>query len=201
MKLLPIFAAISLSLTSFASASTLDFRDSAFASSFGGADAAVTVDGVTFTVTPVARGADGFRQNATGLRFGVPGNGMEYISIVASQDVTFESVLGIDTSLATHTTPMLFDGDDGTSRFTGLSFGTSLGSVDFTDFTLAAGDAFVFSADFSARPGFSSIFASAGLQSFEFSSVAAVPLPASAAFLFTALGLLGLRRRPSAKLG
>ncbi|WP_135507366.1 VPLPA-CTERM sorting domain-containing protein [Roseovarius aestuariivivens] len=167
--------------------------------------AAVSVDGVNFTVTATsARGTNGFRRpgDDAGLQFGLPGNGMNVITIVADQDVTFTSLTGEDLSLSNFTTPMQFNGTAGSLvAFTGIQFPSSLGIVDFTDFTLTSGDALIFAADYSARPGFSVIDATAVLSSLDFSKTvtggpgAQIPLPAGLPLLLTGLGVLGLARR------
>ena len=193
-------------LAGSASAATLDLTDPAFANSFpsGGAtdSASVTVDGVTFTVEATsARGVNGFRQNGTGLYFGIGGNGMNIISITASEDVVFEGITGRDTSLSSRTTPSRYDGSvEGLAVFTDLSLPTTLGTVDFADFTLTQGDTFALAFDFEARTGFSAVFASAAVSGFEFStigdsSVSAVPLPAGLPLLVAGLGAFGWIRR------
>lgn len=185
-----------------AHAATLDFNSSAFETSYDGAAAVETVDGVTFTIAPTSRGANGFRQYANGIGFGVPGNGMRMISITADQDVVFESITGIDTSITSKTTSMLFDADAaGVSVFDDYAFGTNLGTFDFADFTLSAGDAFVISTDSSPRAGFNFVFASASLGEIAFSKPVvvppAVPLPASMPFLLAGLGGFAAIRRKS----
>lgn len=193
------------------SAGALDFTDPAFFSTFPSAgsssEASVTVDGVTFVVQATAAvGSNGFRQDVDGLRFGIPGNGMQIITVTADQDVVFESMTGSDTSLVTGTLPIRFDGvlDDGAagvaSVIDGLSFGPTRGALDFSDFTLSFGDAFAFSADQTARPGYNALFAGAFLTSFAFSlpakTVAApVPLPSGWPLMLAGLGALVLMSR------
>ena len=137
-----------------AQAGTLDFTDAAFASTFpgfgaGNSTASVMVDGALFTVEATdARGTNGFRQNANGLSFGLPGNGMNIITITADKDVLFSSLFGVDTTNLTRSTPMRFDATaGGVSVFEDLAIPASAGTVDFADFTLKQGDAFIFSAD------------------------------------------------------
>ena len=86
-----IATAFVLTFTSIsgAAASTLDFSTATYASTFGPNTANDTVDGVNFTITATARGTDGFRQSSGGLQFGVPGNGMYSIAIVADQDLQY----------------------------------------------------------------------------------------------------------------
>jgi len=190
-------------------AGTLDFAGSEFATTFpqaGDPDsvANVTVDGVDFTVTAQARGTNGFRQNSDGLGFGVPGNGMYSISIVASADVMFESLTGIDRAILSRTTASRFDGTaGGVGVFDDLAIPTALGSVDFADFTLTAGDVFNLAYDFTDRTGFNSIFASATISGLSFSKVVtdpgtnpnAVPLPAGMPLLLAGLGAFAWVRR------
>lgn len=210
MKKLVFAACAAMSIGGAAQAASLDFTDAAFASTFPSSGVTSTatsiVDGVTFTVEATdARGVNGFRQDANGLRFGVPGNGMYTITISADQDVTFESMSGIDTSLRARTTSMLFDAyiTGGAMVLSDVAFPETSGTVDFADFDLDAGESLVFAADFSARTGFSSIFASAALTSFSFSKAttpqpSAVPLPAGMPLLLAALGSFAwIRRRSS----
>jgi hypothetical protein len=198
-------AALALGLGTFsAQAASIDFTDSAFGTTFPASGdpastASVAVDGVNFVVTAEARGTDGFRQSfdSAGLSFGLPGNGMFSISIVADTDVTYESFFGENRTQSGFSTPQLFNLLAGGSMVdTGLSFGTSFGTVDFADLFVAAGTAFVIDVDFTARSGYNSIYAQAILGSLDFSkAMAPIPLPAGLPLLLLGLGGLALVRK------
>jgi len=197
MKLTIATLLASASMLTFAQAATLDLTDAAFANTFdGGIPASAIFDGVTFTITPTAKGVDGFRGNAQGLSFGTPGNGMFSMSIVADRNISLNAITGVDLSLTAQTTGVLFDGMIGTSSvFADLIFDNPIAEIDFADVILDAGDAFLVTADLSARSGFNSVFAAATIGSIDFSNVptppvSPVPLPAGG-FLFLS-GLAGV---------
>ncbi|MDQ2090931.1 VPLPA-CTERM sorting domain-containing protein [Marimonas arenosa] len=186
-------------LVTGASASTIDFTTSTYASTFGPNVVTDTVDGVNFTIVATARGANGFRQGGGGgLKFGVPGNGMYTISIVADQNLTFNSMYGAGHTLTQYAGQLPFDlSVDGSLAGDDLMFtNSSLQTVSFGGINVDAGEAFLFAVDFGSLTG-SSIYASALVKSFDFSinGMAPVPLPASLPLLLGGLGLIGFVRR------
>ncbi len=189
---------MSIGLAASASASTLDFTTSTYATTFGPNVVSDTVDGVNFTVTGFARGVDGFRQGAGGgLSFGTPGNGMNGIAIVADQDLVFNSMYGFGHGFTLKAGQMPFNASvDGTDVSVGDMFATTaLETVGFGSgpIAVAAGQTFLFYADFGSLVG-SSIFASARVKSFDF-TVAAVPVPAGLPLLIGGLAFLGVTGR------
>lgn len=189
-------------------AAEIDFTDAAFATTFPGVFdqtvATVEVDGVEFTIAAFARGTNGFRQtfDSAGLNFGVGGNGMSAIAITANADVTYTAATGADRSIASFSSGMLFDLDvDGMVALTGLAFGTTSSTIAFPEIAVGAGTEFLFYADFSARAGFDSLFASAVLSGLTFETetitdpTTPVPLPAGLPLMLAGLGALGIVKR------
>ena len=185
---------------------TIDFTDAAFASTFPAVGdqsvAMVEVDGVNFTIAADARGTDGFRQSFddAGLSFGVPGNGMNFIDIVADEDVTFTSLVGEDRTLLNRSSAAQFNLlVDGAFIVTELGFPTSFANVDFADIAVDAGETFRIAFSFEARPDFNAIFANAVLGSLDFETAAvqppAVPLPAGLPLMLAGFGAFAWMRR------
>lgn len=202
---------MSFGLAGGASAATLDFTTATYASTFGPNVATDLVDGVNFTVTATARGADGFRQGGGGgLSFGVPGNGMYSLSIVADQDLTFNSMFGKGHGFPTRAGQMPFDMDVAGTEVSGDNmfvsaphFSTAYETVSFAGgpISVTAGQTFFFHADFGALVG-SSIYASALVRSLDFSTVAGpspIPLPAGLPLLIGGIAFLGLVRQKRQK--
>ncbi len=203
----PVAAALFLSLSG-AQAATLDFTTATYANSSDGLAVNDTVDGVNFSITPTAKGTNGFRQDSLrgGLSFGVPGNGMYTISIVADQDVVFNSMYGNGHGFTAQANQLSFDIDVGGTEVSGDNmfapaphFSTLYETVNFADGPIAvsAGQSFFFRVDFDALGG-GSVFASALVRSLDFSTVASpspVPLPAGLPLLIGGVGILAVVRR------
>jgi len=192
-----VFIALTLAFLTVNSAwsAVIDFRDSTFASTFGPNVATDTVDGVNFTFTSTARGINGFRQSGTGLRFGVPGNGMYSLSIVADTNLKYTFLEGKGHTLTSFAGQLPFDvyADSNLSK-DNLMFGAgALSVMALGDIHVAAGDTFLINVDFSALTG-SSIYASAVLQTLGF-EVSTVPLPASVWLFGSALAAVGFFAR------
>jgi len=188
---------------SIASAGTIDFRTSPYATTFQGIanpNGNVTtdsVDGVNFTITATARGADGFRQGTDGLNFGVSGNGMYSLSIIADADIEYSSLTAKGHTLTQFAGQLPFDlSVSGALQVDNLMFGPSSFSTELLSILVSAGDAFLIDIDYSALVG-SSIYSLAKLQSLNFtaSSVSAVPLPAAVWLFGSALGFMGFFRK------
>ncbi|MFW5426987.1 MAG: hypothetical protein ACKE8G_06090 [Methylophagaceae bacterium] len=183
------------------SAGTIDFSTPTYDSTFGPNTATDLVDGVNFNITATARGSDGFRQpfDHVGLKFGVPGNGMYSISITADQDVTYTSLFGRGHGFTGRAGQLPFDiSANGSLSIDNLQFAPStFSAASLGSILILAGEALLIDVDFSSLIG-SRIYASAILQSLDFSktAVSAVPIPA-AAFMFAPalLGFLGFRRK------
>ena len=195
-----------------ANAAQIDFTTSDFASTFPQAGdpastANVTIGGVEFTITASARGTDGFRQSFddTGLSFGLPGNGMTQISIVADSDVTYTDITGEDRTNTQFSEPQL--GDlllDGVVVEDNFSFADSFATLNFDDISVTAGQTFVVAADFSPPQTYlyNPIFALFVLGSLGFEvadepvdPTTPVPLPAGLPLLLAGLGALGIAKR------
>ena len=187
-----------------ATASTLDFGTTPYASTFGPNVTTDSVDGVNFVITATARGADGFRQSAgNGLNFGVPGNGMYTLAITADQDLTFNSMYGHGHSFPVQADQLSFNIEvDGASQSVGNMFAsTTLETVSFASGPIAvsSGQSFFFEIDYSVFIG-SSIYASALIGSFDFTVASTtppspVPLPAGFPLLMVGLGAFGFLRK------
>ncbi|SFJ50428.1 VPLPA-CTERM sorting domain-containing protein [Celeribacter neptunius] len=201
MKHIVLSAAL-LSFAAGAQAATIDFSDSAFASTFDGIGATTySTDGVLFSFSATARGVDGYRQAfGGGLGFGVPGNGMYSVAFTADQDITVESLSGHGHSLTGYAGQLPFDiARDGVSLIDDFMFASASDETyDFggTPIALEAGSTLSFVVDFGALSG-SSIYASAVFEALDFTatSLPAVPLPAGAPLLLGGVAALGLLRR------
>jgi len=183
-----------------AQAATIDFTDP-FTAVTPSASPAIPVvisevaAGVTFTITATARGFDRFVQSANGLNFGVPGNGMRSISVVADQDVAFTGFNARDRFATLAGNPSYQASVDGVLT----SIGNAVTGGALTDYSfnsgpiaVAAGEAFLF------EPEVFDILIGSNLASLEFDvAIAAVPLPAGMPMLLAGLGLLGLKRKRS----
>lgn len=182
---------LTLSFGQLAWSATIDFRNPEFASTFGPNTTSETVSGVNFDFVAIARGADGFRQNSSGLRFGVPGNGMYSLSIVADQDLIFTNITGRGHTLTSYAGQLPFDFlVDGELKVDDLMFSPGvMSTLALGNIFVAAGESFLIDVDFSALQG-SSVYASAILQSLDF-EVSAVPLPAAVWLFASALMALG----------
>lgn len=187
-----------------ATASTLDFATTPYATTFGPNVTTDSVDGVNFVITATARGSDGFRQSAgNGLNFGVPGNGMYTLAITADQDLTFNSMYGHGHAFPTHADQLSFNITvDGAYQSFGNMFTlTTLETVSFANGPIAvsSGQSFFFETDYSVLVG-SSIYASALMGSFDFTVATTtppspVPLPAGFPLLMAGLGAFGFLRK------
>ncbi|MDQ7073180.1 MAG: hypothetical protein Q9N32_06545 [Gammaproteobacteria bacterium] len=200
----PFFIAISFAFfVSSVSAGTIDFSSSTYNTTTSTNTATDFVDGVNFNITVTSQGADRFVQafGNAGLSFGVPGNGMHSISIVADQDLTYTSLTGRGHTLINNAGQLPFDiSANGSLAIDNLMFSPSVFTVaSLGSISILAGQALLIDVDFSALTG-SSIFASATLQSLDFSKagVSAVPIPAAALLFAPALlSFLGFRRKIS----
>ena len=182
-----------------ASASIIDFRTSPYASTFGPDTTTDVIDGVNFTFTATARGVNGFRQSfdSAGLKFGVPGNGMYTLSIVADTNIEYTSMFGRGHNQTNKAGQIPFDiFANGALQNNDLAFvPNSFTSVSLGNIFVNAGDALLISVDYSALTG-SSIFAQATLQLLNFETAASsVPLPSTIWLMVIAIpGLLGARK-------
>jgi PEP-CTERM motif len=191
---------LAVGLASGAAAATLDFATPTYASTFGPNVATDSVAGVNFTITATARGVNGFRQSfdSSGLSFGVPGNGMYSISIVADQNLVFNSMYGKGHGFTPSPGQLPFDLTvAGGLVSSSLMFATNvLETVNFASgpVSVASGQAFKLDVDFGSLVG-SSIFASALIKSLDFdlvgNSPSPVPLPAGLSLLLAGLGAFG----------
>lgn len=201
MKTFATTLAAGVFTAAFAQAATLDFTTAPFATSTVPTTSA-TVDGVNFSFVATARGADGFRQGSGGLSFGVPGNGMYSISIVADQDLVFNSMTGGGHSLTSFADQLPFDvsveGTDVADDLMFDSFATQTLTFAAAPVSVSAGEAFLIAVDFDALVG-SSFYASArnGSIDFDLASAPAVPLPAGLPLMIGAFAGLGALRRKS----
>lgn len=199
MKTFATTLAAGVFTAAFAQAATLDFTTAPFVTSTVPTTSA-TVDGVNFSFVATARGADGFRQGSGGLSFGVPGNGMYSISIVADQDMVFNSMTGGGHSLTSFAGQLPFDVSvEGTDVADDLMFASSATqtlSFAAAPVSVSAGEAFLIAVDFDALVG-SSIYASARIGSIDFEIAPAVPLPAGLPLMIGAFAGLGALRRKS----
>jgi hypothetical protein len=198
MRIITTIALASFAVTP-ASAATLDFRTSPYASTFGPNVTTDTVDGVAFTITATARGVNGFRQGSAGLNFGVPGNGMYSVSIVSDTDLEYTALTGRGHTLTSFAGQLPFDlSADGELQVDDLMFGPgTFSSADLGEVFVAAGDPFLIAVDFGALTG-SSIYASAVLQTLDFEQAAPVPVPGAALLFGSALvgaGVFGRRKK------
>lgn len=192
----------SLFFAGAASAATLDFTTSTYDATFGPNVATDSVDGVNFTITATARGVNGFRQGlGRGLSFGVPGNGMYTIAIVADKDVEYNSMYGKGHGSTQNAGQLPFDIDVGAVEVSGgnMFTDTTLQTVVFAGgpISVSAGETFFFHVDFDALIG-NNIYASALVKSFDFTvdQAPTVPLPAGLPLMLAGLGgLVVLRRR------
>lgn len=200
-------AAIAVVSALSAQAGTIDFTDPAFASTFPAfgdqSEATLEIDGVNFTFLPTARGTDGFRQafDDTGLSFGLPGNGMNTLQVIADQDVTYTSLTAEDRTLLNNSTGALFNiQDNGVFVVQDLALPTTFAEVDFNDLSLSAGDVLTIQFSFEARQGFNVLFSSAVLGSLAFETDAGVdpiPLPAGLPLMLGGLGAFAWMRSKS----
>ncbi|MEM6372073.1 MAG: VPLPA-CTERM sorting domain-containing protein [Pseudomonadota bacterium] len=107
MHVTALSAFLSLTVPFAATAATVDFTDGVFTPvttiDVGSNTLPIVIseesEGVTFTITPTARGFDRTIVDSNGFDFGVPGNGMFSISIVASEDVKITSITGVSASV------------------------------------------------------------------------------------------------------
>ncbi len=200
-----IFAYVALALglsVGAANASQIDFSTSAFSSTYqfpGPYLDTKTIDGVNFDFSVTSKGADGYRQSYddAGQQFGVPGNGVYQIDIVANVDLAYNWVSGEERSTPGHG-PLLFDFLINGSDFVSDGFFTPNG---FTNLALgasvAAGQTFSIFADISSSSGDAAhLTAVIGALDFTRAQVPSVPLPAGMPLLLAGLGgLVVLRRR------
>jgi len=189
-----------------ASASIIDFRTASYASTFGNDTTTDSIDGVNFTITATARGVNGFRQNfgSSGLSFGVPGNGMFTLSIVADADVEYTSLFGRGHVQTTHAGQLPFDiSVNGLLQNDNIMFVPSIfTSVSLGSLLVNQGDALLIGVDYTALSG-STIFANAVLQALNFvvPASSSVPNPSTILLLMVAIpGLLGARRHRQLKV-
>lgn len=198
-----ILSAAAILIAAAAQASTVDFSDSAFATTFDGIGAtSYATDGVTFSFSATSQGIDGYRQVAgDGLNFGVPGNGMRSIAFTADQDINVESLFGHGHTLTSFAGQLPFDiARDGVMLFDNFEFASAsdeTNSFGGSPIFLSAGSTLSITVDFDALNG-SPVFASAVLKSLDFSvaDIPAVPLPAGAPLLLGGLAsFAALRRR------
>ena len=192
---------ITLSLVLFfsasASASLIDFTTTPYASTFGTSVTTDTVDGVTFTMTATAFGADGFRQNFSGgLNFGKPGNGMTSLSIMSDTDIIYTSLSGKGNFITADDLP--FDLKvNGSLVINDLKFtSSSLSTVSLGNISVSAGDTFLITTDYSQVTTFA--LSSAVLKALNFNKAPSNPTPSSTvpapAVLWLLLSGLGLFR-------
>ena len=193
-----------------AGAIPLDFTTATYAPTVDGLSVSDTVAGVNFVITPTARGADGFRQDGRGgLSFGVPGNGMYTISIVADQDLMYNSMTGIGHGF-NQVGQLPFDIAVGGTEVSGDNmfapaphFSVAFETVSFAGgpISVAAGQTFLFGVDFVALAG-SPVLASALVRSLDFSTspgISPIPLPAGLPLLIGGIGALAVLRRKKQK--
>lgn len=189
-------AAICVAYAGGANAASIDFTD-AFTvvtpSAIPSAPLVITEvsEGVTFTISATARGVDRFVQGSNGLNFGIPGNGMNSLSLVANQDVSFTGFTGRD-NFATLTGSPSYEALIGgvlASSGNGVT-GSALTGYSFNSgpLALSAGQSFLF------QPEAFGVLIGGAIASLEF-EVAAVPLPAGLPMMLAGLGLLGLKRK------
>ena len=195
IKIIPL--SLVLFFSASASASLIDFSTSPYASTFGTSVTTTdTVDGVNFTVTATSFGADGFRQNSSGLSFGKPGNGMTSLSIVSDTDIEYTSLSGKGNFITADDLP--FDLKvNGSLVINDLKFtSSSLSTVSLGNISVSAGDTFLITTDYSQVTTFA--LSSAVLKALNFNKAPSNPTPSSTvpapAVLWLLLSGLGLFR-------
>jgi hypothetical protein len=200
------FMAAALALASpLTHAGIIDFSDSQFDTTFvspGPYTDTVSFDGVSFDVTAISRGADGFRQNffGWGQNFGVAGNGLYSLAFVAAQDLVFTQLTGIDRSnIDADTGELPFELLlDGVSVASGYQFTAAGSTWDFSDITVAAGAEFTIREIGTGDPNSRAII---GALNFELSH-ARVPEPAGLPLMLIGLGgLVAVRRKQDRRDG
>jgi len=183
------FIALTLLIATFgstvSSASIIDFTNTDYyASTYNGLNTTKElIDGVNLTFTATARGINGFRQNSTtGLSFGIPGNGMSSLSIVADKDIEYTSLLGLGHTLTGYAGQLPFDVyTNGALQHNNLTFVPNIfTAVPLTNLSVSAGDALLIEVDYSALTGNAS-YSKAAIQSlnFQVTTASSVPLPST----------------------
>ena len=188
-------AVVTLAATG-ASALTVDFGDAAFASTFPpvgtNSTATLSVGDVGLTFTAYARGVNGWRQSGGALDFGVGGNGMNAIALVADADITLtgftaadEYEIYNDLSFETLVDGLLLSG----------TYGPASTAPEYLAFdapiSLTAGQEFLLRKAPSSGLNEADVYS----LSFDVDATAEVPLPAGLPLLAGGLGLLGMLRR------
>ncbi len=189
-----------------ANAAEIDFSGAGFSSTFvfpGPFTDTQAIDGITFDFSVVSQGADGYRQSFdnSGLSFGIPGNGMFQMDIVADVDIVINSVEGKDTSVEpignqVINGPLFFDFSINGSEILSDSFFTRTGFSDLSiGATLLAGETFTIFGDV-ANSGYDITRISAVLGSLDYDVVVSdIPLPAGMPLLLAGLGAFGIAKR------
>ena len=190
---------------SVASASTIDFGTSAFASTFGPNTTTEVVNGVNFSFTATAHGSNGFRQNNTALMFGKPGNSMLSLSIVADADLEYTSIFGLGHTFTSQANQLPFDlFVNNALLIDNLTFiPTTYTSISLNNLFVSAGDTLLIDVDYTGFSSKNRTIASATLQSLNFNlaaTTATVPTPPALLLIITAIfGLLGIKKYRQSK--
>jgi len=203
-----IFIALTLLIVTFggtvSSASIIDFRTPAYAPTFGPDTTTDLIDGVKFEFTATAKGLNGFRKtfNSKGLSFGVPGNGMYSLSIVADTDIEYTRMFGLGHTLTDKAGQLPFDVyTNGVLQHNNLTFVPNIfTAIPLTNLSVNTGDALLINIDYSALTGdakFPSIYSRAAIQSlnFQVTTASSVPLPSTLWLMMIAIcSLLGTKK-------